>query len=42
MLPPQMRKPNVSTEAVGSWNSKSTTKRFERKEKDKVAGKPAR
>ena len=26
MAPPQMRRPNVSTEAVGSWSSKATTK----------------
>ena len=37
MAPPQMRRPNVSTEAVGSWSSKATTKKFQSKEREKLS-----
>ena len=37
MAPPQMRRPNVSTEAVGSWSSKATTKKFQSKEQEKLS-----
>jgi hypothetical protein len=32
-----MRRPNVSTEAVGSWSSKATTKKFQSKEREKLS-----
>ena len=37
MAPPQMRRPNVSTEDVGSWSSKATTKKFQSKEREKLS-----
>ena len=37
MAPPQMRRPNVSTEAIGSWNSAKTTRTFQAKERDKLS-----
>lgn len=33
LVPPQMRRPNVSTEAVGTWSSSATTAKFERSQR---------
>ena len=33
LAPPQLRRPNISTEAVGTWNSKATTDKFERQQR---------